>query len=46
MIRVFYQLPEYHIKILLGNFNAKDGREDIFKMTIGNENINEINNEN
>jgi hypothetical protein len=23
----------YHIKILLGNFNGKVGREDIFKLT-------------
>jgi hypothetical protein len=27
---------------LLGNFNAKVGREDIFKLTIGNENLHEI----
>jgi transcription elongation factor GreA-like protein len=26
--------PEYHMKILLGNFNAKFGKEDIFKVTI------------
>jgi hypothetical protein len=25
------------MKMLLGNFNAKFGREDIFKPTIGNE---------
>jgi hypothetical protein len=25
------------MKILLGNFNVKVGREDIFKLTIGNE---------
>jgi exonuclease III len=28
---------KYHRKILLGDFNAKVGREDIFKPTIGNE---------
>jgi len=29
--RVFYQFPKYHMKILLGDFSAKLGREDIFK---------------
>ena len=29
--------PEYHMKILLGDFNAKFGKEDIFKLTIGKE---------
>ena len=27
--RLFDQLPMYHMKILLGNFNAKVGRENI-----------------
>jgi hypothetical protein len=35
--RVFDQFPRYDLKILLGDFNAKVGREDIFKPTIGNE---------
>jgi hypothetical protein len=30
------------MKILLGDFNAKVGREDIFKLTIGNESLHEI----
>jgi hypothetical protein len=30
------------MKILLGDFNAKVDREDIFKPTIGNENLHEI----
>jgi hypothetical protein len=34
---VFDRFPKYHMKILLGDFNAKVGREDIFKPTIGNE---------
>jgi hypothetical protein len=34
---VFDQFPRYDMKILLGDFNAKVGREDIFKPTIGNE---------
>ena len=33
----FYHFPKYHMKILLGDFNAKVGRENIFKLTIGNE---------
>jgi hypothetical protein len=40
--QVFDKLPKYHMKILLGYFNAKVGREDIFKPTIGNENLHEI----
>jgi hypothetical protein len=31
---VFDQFPKYHMKILLGDFNAKVGREDIFKSTM------------
>jgi hypothetical protein len=34
---VFHKFPKYHMKILLGDFNAKVGREDIFKPTIGTE---------
>jgi hypothetical protein len=34
------------MKILLGHFNAKVGREDIFKLTIGNESLHEISNDN
>jgi hypothetical protein len=34
------------MKILLGHFNAKVGREDIFKPTIGNESLHEISNDN
>jgi hypothetical protein len=34
------------MKILLGDFNAKVGREDIFKLTIGNESSHEISNGN
>jgi hypothetical protein len=40
--RVFDKFPKYHIKILLGNFNAKVGREGIFKPTAGNKNLHEI----
>jgi hypothetical protein len=34
------------MKILLGHFNAKVGRKYIFEPTIGNESLNEINNDN
>jgi hypothetical protein len=34
------------MNILLGDFNAKVGREDIFKPTIGNESLHEISNDN
>jgi hypothetical protein len=30
------------MKILLGDFNAKVGKEDIFKPTIRNENLHEL----
>jgi hypothetical protein len=36
---VFDKSPKYHMRILLGDFNAKVGREDIFKPTIGNESL-------
>jgi hypothetical protein len=34
--RVFDKFSKYHTKILSGDFNAKVGREDIFKPAIGN----------
>ena len=44
--QVFEHFPKYHIKILLGDFNAKFGRGDIFKPTIGNESLHEPSNDN
>jgi endonuclease/exonuclease/phosphatase family metal-dependent hydrolase len=44
--RVFDEFPKYHMKILLGDFNAKVGREEIFKPTIRNESLREISNDN
>jgi hypothetical protein len=34
------------MKILLGDVNAKVGREDIFKLTIGNKSLHEISDDN
>jgi hypothetical protein len=44
--RVFEQFPRYDMKILLGDSNAKIGREDTIKPTAGNESLHEINNAN
>jgi hypothetical protein len=46
LYRVFEKFLKYHMKILLRDFNAKVGREDIFKPTTGNESFHEINNDN
>jgi hypothetical protein len=45
-VRVFDKFPKYHTKILLGDFNAKVVGEDIFKLTIVNESLHEISNDN
>jgi hypothetical protein len=44
--QVFEKFPKYHTKIFIGDFNAKVGREDISKPTIGNESLHEISNDN
>jgi hypothetical protein len=43
---VFDKFPRYTMKILSGDFNAKVGREDIFKPNIVNESLHEISNDN
>jgi hydroxypyruvate isomerase len=43
---IFDKFPKYHMKILLEDFNAKVGREDIFKPRIGTESLHEISNDN
>jgi exonuclease III len=35
--QVSYHFPKHHMKILLGDFNAKVGRKNIFKPTSGND---------
>jgi hypothetical protein len=40
------KFPKYHVKILLGNSNARVGRKNIFKPTIGNEILHKISNDN
>jgi hypothetical protein len=41
-----FDFPRYHMKIILGDFNAKVGRENIFKPTIGNESLHQDSNDN
>jgi len=43
---LFEHFPTYHLKILLGHFNAKLGRENIFKPTIRNEKLHQNNTDN
>jgi hypothetical protein len=42
----FDQFPRYHIKSMLGDFNAKVGREDILKPINGNDCLHEASNDN
>jgi hypothetical protein len=44
--QVFDHFPEYHTKILLGDFIAKLGKEDTFKPKIGNESLCDDSNDN
>ena len=52
--KTFYQelqqvcehFPKNQMKALLGDFNAKVGRENIFKPTIGDESLHQENNDN
>jgi exonuclease III len=44
--QVFDQITRYHTKILLGDFNAKVGREDMFNPVTGNESLHETINDN
>jgi len=44
--QVFDHFPKYHMKMLLGDFNAKVRRENIFKPQIGQESLHQDSNEN
>jgi len=44
--RFFNHFRKHHIKIIFGDFNAKVGRETIFKPTIGNESLHQDSNDN
>ena len=44
--QVFDHFPEYRMKIILVDFNAKVGRENIFIPTIGNESLHQDSNDN
>jgi len=39
------KFPKYRMKIVLGDFNAKVVRENIFKPTIGNQSLHQDSNE-
>jgi hypothetical protein len=43
---IFDHFPKYHTTILLGDFNAKVGREDTSKPIIGNESLHQDSNDN
>jgi hypothetical protein len=44
--QVFDHFPKYHMKNLLGDFNEKVGRENIFKPIIGNGSLHQDSNDN
>jgi hypothetical protein len=44
--QVLGYFPQYHMKILVGDFNAKLRREDILKLTISNESLHQDSNDN
>jgi len=44
--QVFDHFPKYHMKILLGDFNTKVERENIFKPTTGQESLRQDSNDN
>ena len=43
---VFDRFLDYHMTTLLGDFNSKLGREDILKLTIGNDSLHQDSNDN
>ena len=43
---MFVHFQKHNMKMLLGEFNAKMGRENIFKPTIGQESLHQDSNDN
>jgi hypothetical protein len=43
---VIDHFPKYHIKIMLGDYNAKLGGQDIFKPTFVNDSLHQNSNDN
>jgi hypothetical protein len=46
LAQVIGHFPEHHMKILLGDFNAKVGRKNIFKPTIANDSLHQDSDDN
>lgn len=46
LVRVYDEAPNHDIKIILGDLNAKIGREHIYRPTIGKYSLHEISNDN
>ena len=44
--KVFDNFAKYHTKIMLRDFNVNSGRDDIFKPTIGNDNLHQDSDDN
>jgi len=44
--QMFNHFPKHHMKMLLGDFNTKVGRENIFKPTVGQESLHQHSNDN
>jgi endonuclease/exonuclease/phosphatase family metal-dependent hydrolase len=44
--QAFDHFPKYQMKILLGDFNSKVGRENIVKPTVGKESLHQVSNDN
>jgi hypothetical protein len=44
--QIFGHFSKHHVKIISGDFNAKDGKEDIFNPTIGKESLHQNSNDN
>ena len=44
--QVFNHFHKYQMKILLGDFKAKVGRENCFKLTTGNDSLHQVSNDN